>query len=99
MEMRLHRVCGILLTAVTVVTFTYGVSGLLKKLTNGSETYTTYCALILFSLMIFALRGNLDALAGRRLPCGVATTGAAAALVEVVADGKADGNADGGSAD
>jgi uncharacterized membrane protein len=62
---RLYRNIRILVAAVALVFFYFAVSGIVKKVTNGSETYTTYFVVLGISLALFGVDGDLGELVGR----------------------------------
>jgi multisubunit Na+/H+ antiporter MnhG subunit len=47
-----------LILAVSLVLFFYAVIGILKRLSNNSDSYTVYFGILVVSLVIFALNGS-----------------------------------------
>ena len=62
---KVWRNSRIVISAVGLVIFFFAISGLLRKITGGSETYTTYGIALLVSLVLFGCDGDLGELVGR----------------------------------
>lgn len=66
----------ILMAATALVLFYFGGSGIVKKVTRGSDTYTTYFIVMGIALALFGADGDLGELIGHHSPtyAGIAGT-------------------------
>lgn len=53
-----RRNLRIFILAVCLVLFFYAVTGILKKISNNSDSYSVYFGMLLVALLVFAMNGS-----------------------------------------